>query len=151
MRCPSCSHPETKVIETRETEEKSTRRRRACIQCDHRFTTYERFEKLPIIIVKNDGNVEMYDRDKTLKGILIACNKRPVTLAQINKLIDEIETEIRSQRSSEIPSTFIGERIMDKLRNLDEVAYIRFASVYKKFTDAETFSRVVNEFKPEAQ
>ena len=149
MRCPSCLHPETKVIETRETEEKSTRRRRACIQCDHRFTTYERFEKLPIIIVKNDGNVEMYDRDKTLKGILIACNKRPVTLAQINKVIDEIETEIRSQRSSEIPSTFIGERIMDKLKLLDEVAYIRFASVYKKFTDAETFSKVVSEFKPE--
>ena len=140
MKCPFCNHENTRVIDSRPAEENnSIRRRRVCDECGKRFTTYEKVETIPLIIIKKDNNREAYDRAKIESGILRACHKRPVSAAQITQLIDDVETEIFNLEEKEIPSDRIGEILMRKLKALDEVAYVRFASVYREFKDLNTF------------
>ena len=140
MKCPFCGHENTRVIDSRPAEENnSIRRRRVCDECNKRFTTYEKIETIPLIIIKKDNNRETYDRIKIEAGVLRACHKRPVSAAQISQLVDEVETEIFSMEEREIPSQIIGELVMNKLKDLDAVAYVRFASVYREFKDINTF------------
>jgi len=140
MKCPFCGHENTRVIDSRPADENnSIRRRRVCDECDKRFTTYEKIETIPLIIIKKDNNRETYDRKKIEDGVLRACHKRPVSAAQITHLIDEVETEIFNMEEKEIPSDVIGELVMNKLKNLEAVAYVRFASVYREFKDINTF------------
>lgn len=140
MKCPFCGHPDTSVIDSRPADDNSSiRRRRICSVCDKRFTTYEKVETIPLIIVKKDKNRETYNRQKLEGGVLRACHKRPVTAAQINRIIDEVETEIFSREEKEIDSNVIGELVMNKLKDVDAVAYVRFASVYREFKDVNTF------------
>ena len=140
MKCPFCGHENTRVIDSRPAEENnSIRRRRVCDECNKRFTTYEKIETIPLIIIKKDNNRETYDRAKIEAGVLRACHKRPVSAAQISQLVDEVETEIFSMEEKEIPSQIIGELVMNKLKDLDAVAYVRFASVYREFKDINTF------------
>ena len=140
MKCPFCSHENTRVIDSRPAEENnSIRRRRVCDECGKRFTTYEKVETIPLIIIKKDNNRETYDRTKIEAGILRACHKRPVSAAQITQLVDAVETEIVNREEREISSNIIGELIMNKLKDLDPVAYVRFASVYREFKDVNTF------------
>ena len=140
MKCPYCSSLESKVIDSRPTEDGHViRRRRECIDCKQRFTTYEKVEEIPIIIVKKDGNRESYNRMKVLNGIIRACEKRPVSMEQMERLIDQIESKLHSSMEKEISSEFIGELVMNGLKDLDEVAYVRFASVYRQFKDINTF------------
>jgi transcriptional repressor NrdR len=140
MRCPYCNNAETKVVDKRPTPDSgSTRRRRECLTCNKRFTTYERVETISIIVIKSDGNREQFDRQKIEKGILRACEKRPVTYERIKKLIDSIESELRSKKNTEVKSSVIGNIIMRKLKSLDKIAYIRFASVYRQFEDIDSF------------
>ena len=140
MKCPYCSNPDTKVIDSRPAEDgNSIRRRRACDECGKRFTTYEKVETIPLIIIKKDNNREQYDRAKIEAGILRACYKRPVSAEAIQRTIEAIETEIFKREEKEISSNLIGEIVMEKLKNLDPVAYVRFASVYREFKDVNTF------------
>ena len=140
MRCPFCGHDETRVIDSRPAEDNnSIRRRRVCDECGKRFTTYEKVETIPLIIIKKDNNREAYDRTKIERGVLRACHKRPISAEQISKIVDEVETEIYAKEEKEVPSSFIGELIMNKLKDLDAVAYVRFASVYREFKDINTF------------
>ena len=140
MKCPFCSHENTRVIDSRPAEDNnSIRRRRVCDECGKRFTTYEKIETIPLIIIKKDNNREAYDRAKIEAGVLRACHKRPVSAQQITTLVDEVENEIFNREEREIPSGTIGELVMDKLKDLDEVAYVRFASVYREFKDVNTF------------
>ena len=140
MKCPFCGHENTRVIDSRPAEENnSIRRRRVCDECNKRFTTYEKIETIPLIIIKKDNNREAYDRAKIESGVLRACHKRPVSAAQITKLVDEVENEIFNLEEREIPSDIVGEILMRKLKALDEVAYVRFASVYREFKDLNTF------------
>ena len=140
MRCPFCLHLDSKVLDSRQTEEgASIRRRRECTACHKRFTTYERLDEVPFMVVKKDGRREPFTRTKILNGILRACEKRPISLKTIDALVDEIERDVRSGLEREVPSEVIGELVMDKLRALDEVAYVRFASVYRQFTDIDRF------------
>ena len=140
MKCPFCGHENTRVIDSRPADDNnSIRRRRVCDECDKRFTTYEKVETIPIIVIKKDMNREAYDRAKIEAGVLRACHKRPVSAAQITKLVDEIETAVFSYEDKEIPSSVIGELLMEHLKNLDAVAYVRFASVYREFKDVNTF------------
>ena len=140
MKCPFCNHENTRVIDSRPAEENnSSRRRRVCDECGKRFTTYEKVETIPLIIIKKDNNREAYDRSKIESGVLRACHKRPVSAAQITKLVDEVENEIFNLEEREIPSDIVGEILMRKLKSLDEVAYVRFASVYREFKDLNTF------------
>ncbi len=140
MKCPFCGHENTRVIDSRPAEENnSIRRRRVCDECDKRFTTYEKVETIPLIIIKKDNNRETYDRTKIEGGVLRACHKRPVSAAQIEQVVDAVETEIFNREEKEIPSAVIGELVMDKLKDLDAVAYVRFASVYREFKDVNTF------------
>lgn len=140
MKCPFCNHENTRVIDSRPAEENnSIRRRRVCDECGKRFTTYEKVETIPLIIIKKDNNREAYDRAKIESGVLRACHKRPVSALQITQLIDEVETDIFNLEEKEIPSDTIGEILMGKLKDLDEVAYVRFASVYREFKDLNTF------------
>lgn len=140
MKCPFCGHENTRVIDSRPAEDNnSIRRRRVCDECDKRFTTYEKVETIPLIIIKKDNNREAYDRKKIEAGVLRACHKRPISADAINKLIDEVEIEIFSREEKEIPSAVIGEIVMEKLKNLEAVAYVRFASVYREFKDINTF------------
>ena len=140
MKCPYCGHENTRVIDSRPAEENdSIRRRRACDECDKRFTTYEKVETIPLIIIKKDENRETYDRSKIEAGVLRACHKRPISANQINQLVDEVETEIFNMEEKEIPSRVIGELVMNKLKDLEAVAYVRFASVYREFKDINTF------------
>ena len=140
MKCPLCNHENTRVIDSRPAEENnSIRRRRVCDECGKRFTTYEKVETIPLIIIKKDNNREAYDRSKIESGVLRACHKRPVSAAQITKLVDEVENEIFNLEEREIPSDIVGEILMRKLKSLDEVAYVRFASVYREFKDLNTF------------
>ena len=142
MICPFCSSTETKVIDKRESENLlATRRRRECLKCSKRFTTYERVETQEITIVKKDGRREPYSRQKLTAGISKACEKRPIERSQIENSVDEIEIELRNLPSTEIPSKKIGELVMSKLMQLDKVAYIRFASVYREFTDLRSFEK----------
>lgn len=140
MKCPYCGVQDTKVIDSRPADDNSSiRRRRQCESCGKRFTTYEKVETIPLIVIKKDNNREPYDRSKIEKGIIRSCNKRPVSVDQINKLLNEIETEIFKCEDREIPTSKIGQIVMDKLKTLDPVAYVRFASVYREFKDVETF------------
>jgi len=140
MKCPYCSHLESKVIDSRPSDEgASVRRRRECLKCEKRFTTYETIEKLPLIIIKKDKTREPYDRNKLLNGILRACQKRPVTMEQLQKVVDEIEVSLYNTLEREVSSQQVGELVMRKLKALDEVAYVRFASVYRQFKDLNTF------------
>lgn len=138
MKCPYCG-AESKVIESRHTEDESIRRRRECIACGKRFNTYERIEVPPLIVVKKDGSREAFDRNKVLGGVLKACEKRPVPLAEVDRLVDDVERELRNSLEREVPSVVIGEKVMDRLRSLDGVAYVRFASVYREFKDLNEF------------
>lgn len=140
MKCPYCSNPDTKVIDSRPAEDgNSIRRRRYCDVCGKRFTTYEKVETIPLIIIKKDNNREQYDRSKIEAGILRACYKRPVPAEAIQKTIEEIETDIFRREEKEISSNLIGEIVMENLKKLDAVAYVRFASVYREFKDVNTF------------
>ena len=140
MKCPYCAHEETQVIDTRETENlEATRRRRECLKCNKRFTTYERVEEADIIVVKKDGKRERYERKKLINGIVKASEKRNLALEKIEKLVDDVESDLRKRDSVEIESKVIGEIAMKKLKTLDKVAYIRFASVYREFEDLERF------------
>ena len=145
MKCPFCASEDTRVIDSRPADDNnSIRRRRLCDVCGKRFTTYEKVETIPLIIIKKDNNRDQYDRSKIEAGVLRACHKRPISVNQINELVDAIETEIFSREEKEISSTIIGEIVMDKIKNLDSVAYVRFASVYREFKDVNTF---MNELK----
>ena len=140
MRCQYCGYLDSKVIDSRPTEEGSAiRRRRECLRCGRRFTTYEKVETIPLIVIKKDNTREQYDRSKIEGGVLRACHKRPISVNQINQLVDEVETEIFNREEKEIPSALIGELVMDKLKDLEAVAYVRFASVYREFKDVNTF------------
>ncbi|MDO5036859.1 MAG: transcriptional regulator NrdR [Tissierellia bacterium] len=142
MRCPYCEADDSKVIDSRPTDEGAAiRRRRECITCGERFTTYERVEEIPLMVRKKDGNSQAYDRNKILSGIIKSCEKRPVSLQQIEDLVDSIEKRLQNKLVREISSQEIGEMIMEGLKELDEVAYVRFASVYRQFRDLETFMR----------
>ncbi len=140
MKCPFCSFEESKVIDSRPTDEgERIRRRRECMSCAKRFTTYEIIESVPIIVVKKDKSREVFDRDKLFNGMMRACEKRPVSVDVIEKAIDEIEAELQNSLDREVTSVKIGEYVMDKLKDIDEVAYVRFASVYRQFKDINTF------------
>ena len=140
MKCPFCSHENTRVIDSRPAEDNnSIRRRRVCDECGKRFTTYEKIETIPLIIIKKDNNRETYERAKIEAGVLRACHKRPVSAQEITNLVDEVENEIFNMEEKEISSQVIGELLMNKLKNLDAVAYVRFASVYREFKDINTF------------
>lgn len=145
MNCPFCNHPETKVVDSRPTDEgQAIRRRRECLKCSKRFTTYEKIEKIPLIVVKKGGNRQLYDRNKILNGILKACEKRPVPLNIIEDIVDDIEKELYNSMEKEITSEQIGQLVMKKLKDLDEVSYVRFASVYRQFKDINTFMEELN-------
>lgn len=140
MKCPFCGYEESKVIDSRPTDENERiRRRRECLRCSKRFTTYEIIEDVPIIVIKKDKSREVFDRNKILKGMLRACEKRSVTVSELETAISEIETTLQSAIDREVTSARIGELIMEKLKEVDEVAYVRFASVYKEFNSAESF------------
>jgi len=142
MRCPYCNTEETKVVDKRPTPDGgATRRRRECLKCSKRFTTYERVENINIIVIKSDANREQFDRQKLEKGILRACEKRPIAYEMIQKLIDSVESELRSKKNTEVKSSVIGNIVMRKLKGLDKVAYIRFASVYRQFEDIDSFKQ----------
>ena len=150
MRCPYCGCQEDKVVDSRPTDEGLTiRRRRECLQCGSRFTTYEKIETAPLMVVKKDGTRQSYDRNKLMGGIIKACEKRPVPMQDIEKLVDRIELQIYNSMNNEVSSVEIGEIIMTELKNLDEVAYVRFASVYRQFKDIDTFmdelKKIMNE------
>lgn len=140
MKCPFCGHDNTRVIDSRPAEENnSIRRRRMCDECGKRFTTYEKVETIPVIIIKKDNNRETYDRSKIEAGVLRACHKRPVSASAITQLVDEVETEIFNLEEKEVPSQVVGELVMNKLKSLEAVAYVWFASVYREFRDVNTF------------
>jgi transcriptional repressor NrdR len=145
MKCPFCNYEESKVIDSRPTDEgQRIRRRRECLECGKRFTTYEIIESLPIIVIKKDKSRESFNRDKLMTGLLRACEKRPVSIDQLDNMIDEIEVIIQNSLDREVSSEKIGELVMDKLKNIDEVAYVRFASVYRQFKDINTFMNELN-------
>ena len=147
MRCPYCGKDNTRVVDSRPVEEtNSIRRRRICDACSRRFTTYEKIETIPLIVIKKDQTREQYDREKITGGVLRACYKRPVPHEKINETIDKIEIEIFNREDKEIPSTEIGEIVMKYLKDLDAVAYVRFASVYREFKDVNTFMEELKQF-----
>ena len=140
MRCPACDHEEDKVVDSRATKENSAvRRRRECLKCGHRFTTYEYIEHTPVMVVKKDGKREHYSREKVLNGLLRACEKRPVSMETLEKLVDEVERAVSNRVRDEIPTKEIGKEIMNRLAAIDQVAYVRFASVYREFKDVSQF------------
>ena len=152
MKCPICSHPESKVLDSRPSNEgASIRRRRECLACQKRFTTFETIEIMSFMVVKKDKTRELFDRSKVKKGIVRACEKRPVTMEQIENAVSEIEQQLLATMRSEIPSTEVGEMVMDKLKDLDEVAYVRFASVYRQFKDITTFRDELNKLLDNAK
>lgn len=147
MRCPYCTNSSIKVLDKRMNTDGIIRRRRECLKCNKRFTTHERIETMPLKVVKKSGDKEHFNKDKILKGLLRACEKRPVTSEQIDSMLTEIEAELRSNDTPEIHSQVIGELIMEKLIQLDKVAYVRFASVYKDFTDIQSFEDMIKNIK----
>ena len=150
MKCPFCGHIESKVIDSRPAEEGSRiRRRRECLECQKRFTTYEIIESLPIVVVKKDKSREPFDRQKLLNGLLRACEKRPVSLDRLERAVDEIEIQIQNSLEREVPTTKIGEYVMDQLMHIDDVAYIRFASVYRQFKDIASFHEAIRKLMDE--
>lgn len=145
LKCPYCSYEESKVIDSRPTDEgERIRRRRECLNCQKRFTTYEIIESLPIIVIKKDKSREVFNRDKLINGMLRACEKRPVSINDIEKAVDGIESTLQNSLDREVTSEHIGALVMDKLKGLDEVAYVRFASVYRQFKDISTFMEELN-------
>ena len=145
MKCPYCGYEESKVIDSRPTDEgERIRRRRECLNCQKRFTTYEIIESLPIIVIKKDKSREVFNRDKLLNGLMRACEKRPVSIDMLEHIIDEIEATLQNSLDREVTSEHIGELVMDKLKGVDEVAYVRFASVYRQFKDIGTFMSELN-------
>lgn len=150
MRCPYCGADDSKVIDSRPTEDgEKIRRRRECLSCKKRFTTYEIVETVPLMVIKKDRSREVFDRQKLLNGMLRACEKRPVSVAQLEKLGEEIEQELQNSLEREISTEHVGELVMDKLKGVDEVAYVRFASVYRQFKDINTFMRELNKLLDE--
>lgn len=150
MKCPYCGYSESKVNDSRPTDEgERIRRRRECLNCAKRFTTYEVIETVPVVVVKKDKSREAFDRNKLLNGLLRACEKRPVPLETLERIVDEIETLLQNSLDREVPSTLIGTYAMDKLKKVDEVAYVRFASVYREFKDINTFMDELNKIKAE--
>ena len=140
MKCPYCGYAEGKVIDSRPTEEgNSIRRRRECLKCARRFTTYEKLETVSLAVIKQDNSRQPYDREKVIRGIMLACEKRPIPLPKMEKIADDIEGELYQSMLKEVTSTEIGEKVMKHLKEIDEVAYVRFASVHKHFSDIETF------------
>ena len=151
MRCPYCSYSESKVIDSRPAEEGTTIRRRECLSCGKRFTTYEIIERLPLLVVKRDGSRQSFDRMKLIGGMVKACEKRPVTVDEIEHIADEIEQELQSSLEREVASDQIGEMVMERLKTLDQVAYVRFASVYRQFKDINTFLDELNKLLKESR
>ena len=150
MKCPYCGYSESKVIDSRPTEEGSSiRRRRECLSCKKRFTTYETVESLPMVVVKKDGSRQSFDRRKVLGGMIRACEKRPVPLAELEKISEEIEQDLQNSMEREVSTEIIGEKVMDRLRSVDQVAYVRFASVYRQFKDIDTFMAELNKLLSE--
>ncbi len=150
MKCPFCGYGESKVIDSRPAEEgTSIRRRRECLSCGKRFTTYETVESLPMVVVKKDGSRQSFDRQKVLGGMIRACEKRPVPLAELEKIAEEIEQDLQNSMEREISTEDIGEKVMDRLRRVDQVAYVRFASVYRQFKDIDTFMAELNKLLAE--
>ena len=148
MKCPVCGYTESKVIDSRPSEEGSSiRRRRECLSCQNRFTTYEKIETLPLLVIKKDKTRELVDKNKLLTGIIKACHKRPVTMEQMEDVATEIEAELQNSLTREISSQMIGVLVMDKLKCLDPVAYVRFASVYREFKDLDTFMRELEQLR----
>lgn len=145
MKCPYCAFEESKVIDSRPTDEgERIRRRRECLKCQKRFTTYEIIESLPIVVIKKDKSREVFNRDKLINGMLKACEKRPVSINDIERAVDDIESRLQNSLDREVTSDAIGELVMEKLKGLDEVAYVRFASVYRQFKDLSTFMEELN-------
>ncbi len=152
MRCFYCGNIESKVVDSRSTEDGTAiRRRRECLNCGKRFTTYEKIESVPIIVIKKDASRQPYDREKLQRGIMNACASRPVSLDMVDKILDDIEAAIHNSLEREVSSVKIGEMVMDRLREVDEVAYVRFASVYKKFQDIETFRKELEKMQKKSQ
>ena len=150
MKCPFCGHPESKVIDSRPADENaSIRRRRECLASGKRLTTYETVESLPIVVIKKDGSRQSFDRQKVLRGMIRACEKRPVSLAELERIADEIEQELQNSMEREIRTADIGEKVMERLRSVDQVAYVRFASVYRQFKDIDTFMAELNKLLAE--
>ncbi len=148
MRCPACEEADTKVVDSRSSDDgESIRRRRECLRCGHRFTTYERLGERTIIVIKSDGSAEAFDQEKLMRGLLIACAKRPIAPDQIEGLVASIEAELRSLPKGEVRSCDLGDMVLSRLAGLDDVAYIRFASVYKDFQSVEEFSRALRELR----
>jgi transcriptional repressor NrdR len=140
MKCPFCGHPEDKVIDSRESKEgELIRRRRECLECARRFTTYERIDEIPYMVIKKDGRREKFDRQKVMTGLLKACEKRPIGMGQLAKIIDDVEGRLSETPDRELSTTEIGEMLMENLRGIDKIAYVRFASVYRDFQDVEAF------------
>ena len=140
MKCPFCSHMEDKVIDSRESKEgESIRRRRQCLSCEKRFTTYERIDEVPYMVIKKDGRREKFDRQKVLNGLMRACEKRPVSMAKLSDLVNQVESRVTDSPDRELMTTDIGEFLMDTLRGIDKIAYVRFASVYRDFQDEQAF------------
>lgn len=140
MKCPFCGYDDSKVLDTRPTDEGYTiRRRRECLKCQKRFTTYEKIEQSPVMVIKKDGNRQAYDRDKIVRGMIKSCEKRPVSADEIEEAVNNIEKKIENSMRREITSLEIGEMVMDELKDLDEVSYVRFASVYREFKDLQSF------------
>ncbi len=145
MKCPYCSYEESKVIDSRPADEgERIRRRRECLSCQKRFTTYEIIESLPVVVIKKDKSRETFDRNKLVNGMLKACEKRPVSINDIDRAVDDIEVKLQNSLDREVTSVAIGELVMEKLKELDEVAYVRFASVYRQFKDISTFMEELN-------
>ncbi|MGI6175576.1 MAG: transcriptional regulator NrdR [Christensenellales bacterium] len=145
MKCKYCGHPESKVVDSRPTDDATAiRRRRECMNCQKRFTTYETIEQMPIMVIKKDGRRQLFDREKMMTGLQRACEKRPVPVKELDRLIKEIEMEIYNSLEQEVESEVIGELVMQKLKAIDEVAYVRFASVYRQFKDINTFRNELN-------
>ena len=150
MKCPFCGYTESKVIDSRPAEEGATiRRRRECLACQKRFTTYEIIERLPLVVVKRDGSRQSFDKVKLINGMVRACEKRPVTLSQLESIADDIEQELQSALEREITTEQVGEMVMKRLKDVDEVAYVRFASVYRQFKDIDSFMRELNKLLEE--
>lgn len=140
MYCPKCGYIDSKVVDSRQSEDRKTiRRRRECLKCKHRFTTYERYEETPLVVQKKDGTTEEFDREKILKGIIRAAEKRPVSIEAMNEIVDSIEKELSNSMARQIKSKRIGEMVMDRLKDVDEISYVRFASVYRSFKDTQSF------------
>ena len=147
MKCPVCGFEDSKVIDTRPTDDGSIRRRRECLRCQRRFTTFEMIDTVPALVVKKDGSREVFDRSKILSGIIKACYKRPVTTEQMNGIVENIVAAVSESLSKEIPASEIGNMVMEGLREVDKVSYVRFASVYREFQDVDTFMREISELK----